>query len=77
MTVITREGTSLTAKPEIIVKVLKQADMPAETTSIQGYMEQVSQDAKRLHGVELSTESPEAFLRSLAQHRLITIEDAA
>ena len=77
MTVITPEGTHLTAKPEIIVTVLKQAHMTDEDATVQSYMDQVKEDTMRRLGIDLSTETPEAFLRSLAQHNLITIEDAA
>lgn len=76
MTVITPEGTSLTARPEIIVTVLKQANT-TECFTNQDYMNRVKEDTKRLRGIELCTESPEAFLYSLALHKLITIEDAA
>ena len=77
MTVITPEGTHLTAKPEIIVTVLKQAHMTAESFTNQDYMNRVKEDTQRLLGIDLSTETPEAFLNSLAQHNLITIEEAA
>lgn len=79
MTVTTPEGTHLTARPEIIVTVLKQADHDTERICMTNhdYMIRVKEDVKRLHGIDLSTETPEAFLHSLAQHNLITIEDAA
>lgn len=76
MTVITPEGTHLTARPEIIVTVLKQADS-TECLTNQDYMTRVKEDTKRLRGIDISAETPEAFLYSLALHNLITIEDAA
>lgn len=79
MTVITPEGTHLTARPETIVTVLKQADRETECMCLtnQDYMIRVKEDAKCRLGIDLSTETPETFLYSLAQHNLITIEDAA
>lgn len=79
MTVITPEGTHLTARPEIIVTVLKQADSETECVSLtnQDYMIRVKEDTKSRLGIDLSAETPEAFLYSLALHNLLTIEDAA
>ena len=77
MTVKTPEGNHITGKPILIVDLMKEAHFTACDLSIEGYMERVKEDLQRLLGIELSSENPEAFLRSLAQHNMITIEEAA
>lgn len=71
------DGTTLTGKAETIVRIMRDSHWTVGEESIQIYMERVRQDALRLHGVRISTESPEAFLAKLAEHKMIAIEEVA
>ena len=71
------DGNSLTGAAETIVQLMRDSHWTVGDESIQAYMDRVQEDAKRLQGVEISTETPVAFLASLAAHKMIEIEEAA
>lgn len=71
------EGTTLTGAAETIVRIMRDSHWTVGEESIEVYMERARDDAMRPHGVRISTESPEAFLASLAEHKMITIEEVA
>lgn len=77
ITVHLPEGSSLTGAAETIVRLMRDTHWTVGEESIQVYMARVQEDAKRLQGVDISTETAAAFLASLAKHKMIEIEEEA
>lgn len=71
------EGNTLTGTAEDIVSIMRDGHWYFGDQSIQAYMERVKADALRFQGAEINTNGPTEFLASLAEHNLITIEEAA
>ena len=71
------EGATLTGAAETIVRIMRDGHWTVGESTIQDYMERVREDARRLLELEIRTDTPEAFLASLASHKMITIEEVA
>lgn len=71
------EGTHLTGNAETIVRIMRDGHWTVGEQSIEAYMERVQQDALRFQGAKIRTDGPEEFLDSLAENKMITIEEVA
>ena len=73
MQIKTKDGNNISGSAAAIVRIMKDTHWHVGEISKMRYMERVSEDAKRLFGVDVATESPRAFLDTLADNGMIVI----
>ena len=75
LTITITEGGTVTGSPQAIVSLLNDSHYLAADEYPEAYMERVKDDMARIRGIDVATDSPEAFLHSLAEHNLLTIKE--
>ena len=73
MQIRTKDGNNISGNPAAIVRIMKDTHWHVGEISKIRYMERVSEDARRLFGVDVAADSPRAFLESLARNGMIEI----
>ena len=73
MQIKTNDGNNISGSAGAIVHVLMDTHWTFGEDSTMRYMERVKGDAKMFFGADVNTESPQAFLESLARNGMIEI----
>lgn len=82
MTITVPGYTTITGNPVALLRIMADAQIFEEPTTMQRYIDKVTEDAKRL-GIDLHVtgntcpEKAESLLRELAANNMITIEEDA